>query len=264
MDDETISEVKRILAEKEKLNRAASFKAWCADMDGTPHRWKPTIKAGCVVDIELQPHWWLGEGVELINCRHIDSQVALMDGAKGAVMSSHLPYAVFLAGVESFLKGMYLCRFAECRRIATPGYISPKRREVHLQVLKTFGHNLQNLIKALKRLKAYRTDVSCMRFLNIIDGAVRRFYYPLDAADKNYGWATARYPKRFYNDKTKHGRADSYRSFPQQEFIAQLFEWMDRYLEKKWDLRRGLIEDRQARRARRNTSTPSAPESDVK
>jgi hypothetical protein len=250
IDDETFAEVKRILVERDNQSKADQFKAWGDELAATPRSWKPTLKAGYVADMELQPHWWLGEGVTLMECCHIDSQVELMNGGKGAVLSSHLPYPIFLAAVESFLKGMYLCRFAECRQIASSGYIRPLRRLYPLKAIKKFGHHLPNLIKALKRVKAYRTDAACMRFLNILDGLVRRFYYPAHAADENHGWATARYPKRFYNDQTKQGSADGYRSFPQQALVIRLFQGMNHYLDKKWNLRHGLIERRKARRAR--------------
>ena len=249
MDDSLIADVKKIFADREKQRNAKEIAAWCAEVEATPRSWKPALKAGYVADMELQPHWWLSEGVTLINCRHVDGEVELMDGAKGPVFSSHLPFPVFLAAAESFLKGMHLCRYPECRRIASRGYIQVKRREKYLRIMKDFGHHLPNLIKANKRIKAYRTDVECMQFLNRLDALVRRFYYPLHAADKNYGWATARYPKRFYNDQTKHGAADGLRSFPQQEFVARLFKAMERYLDKKWSLRRGLIERRKRQRA---------------
>lgn len=257
MDDQTIAQGKKIFADREKKAKTAQFRAWCDEMVATPSDWTPKLKNGYVAEMELQPHWWLREGVTLINCRHIDSHVELMDGQKGPVMDSHLPYAVFLAATESFLKGMYLCRFAECRQIAFNGYIRPKRREHHLKIMRKFGHHLRNLIKALKRIKAYRTDAVCVRFLAILDGAIRRFYFPLRAAEENYGWATARYPKRFYNDAKKEGKADGLRTFPQQEHIAKLFEAMEHYLDKKWNLRRGLIERRKTRRSRLTQATAS-------
>jgi hypothetical protein len=258
MDDEIATEVKRIFAEREKKAKAADFKAWCDEMIATPHNWAPALQAGYVADVELQPHWWLREGVDLIECRHVDSQVELFDGKKGPVMQSHLPYAVFLAATEAFLKGMYLCRFPECRQIAACGYIRPARREHHVESLKEFGHHLPNLIAALGRMKAYRTDIACVRFLAIINGVVRRFYYPLRDADKKWGWATARYPKRFYNETTKDGRSDGMRTFPQQGYIETLFKAMERHLDKKWNLRRGLIERRKARRARFTKATASS------
>lgn len=254
-DDETIAEVKKIFAERERKAKAANFKAWCDEMIATPRTWAPTLRGGYVADVELQPHWWLREGVDLIECQHIDSQVAMFEGQKGPVMQSHLPFAVFLAAVEAFLKGMYLCRFPECRRIAAHGYIRPARRAHHVEVLKGFGHHLPSLIAALRRVKAYRTDAACTRFLAIIDGVVRRFYFPLRDADKKWGWATARYPKRFYNDATRDGRSDGLRTFPQQGYIETLFKSMERHLDNKWNLRRGLIERRKARRARVSGST---------
>ncbi len=237
MDDGTFADVKALLATRQRREKAAQLRAWREEMAQTPRSWTPTIKGGYIVHIELQPHWWLREGVTLIECQHIDSQVNLMDGKKGPVMDSHLPYPVFLAAAESFLKGMYLCRFPECRRIAFHGYIRPKRREHHLGKLKTFGHNLPKLIRALRRVKAYRTDTECSQFLAILEGVTRRYYYPLRDADENHGWATARYPKRFYNEETKDGRAEGLRTFPQHENVAALFKEMERYLDKKWSLR---------------------------
>lgn len=249
MDDDIIGDVKKIFAQRERQRKTDQFKTWCEQLEAMPRRWKPTLKAGYVADMELQPHWWIGEGVTLIKCRHVNSEIELMDGAKGGVLSSHLPYPVFLAAAESFLKGMYLCRYPECRRIASTGYIRPERRLKYFKVVKGFGHHLPNLIKANKRIKVYRTDAECMRFLNILDALVRRFYYPLRAAEESYGWASARYPKRFYNEQTKHGAADGYKSFPEQEFVALLFKRMERYLDNKWNLRRGLIELRKSRRS---------------
>lgn len=249
MNDDIAGDVKKVLADREKQRKAQQYAAWCADLEAMPASWKPELRDGYVADMELQPHWWIGEGVTLIKCRYVDSEVQLMDGVTGAALSSHLPYPVFLAAAESFLKGMYLCQYPECRQIASDGYITPDMRRTYFKVVKDFGHHLPNLIEANKGVEEYRTDAECMRFLNILDGLVRRFYYPLRAAEESYGWACARYPKRFYNEQTKHGAADGYKSFPEQEFVALLFKRMERYLDKKWNLRRGLIELRKSRRS---------------
>jgi hypothetical protein len=56
----------------------------------------------------------------------------------------------------------------------------------------------------------------------------------LPVIDGNWRWADERYPKRFYNDVTKIGRADALQSYPEQWPLARLFNEAAEQLEFVW------------------------------
>ncbi len=252
-DAELIAAVKKELADREARQRAADFQLWCAALDAIPKRRKPRIKGNYVAEIELQPHRWLTAGMNNLKSAHVTSHVQFMDGVQGPPLQSFLPYPVFLAGTELFLKGMWLCRFPSCRRVSHKSYVSPKLRGRFNKRLKDLGHDLLALIRVLKHVKKYRTDLLTMRFLNRVATIIRDFYYPLYQADRLGSWAAARYPKRFYDDQNREATADALQSFPDQRYVIDLFAPMERHLDNLWQLRRGLIEARKKRKATQQT-----------
>lgn len=249
----------KVLLEREKQSTHARFKSWCEQLDAVDPKAKLTLSNGFAVDMELQPHRWLSAGADIIRSGLVLSRVKNMDGTEGAPMQTILTYPVFLSGAELFLKGMLLCQYPECRRIAHVGYANYSKRRKYEGIVKKHGHNLLELVAANRAVEKYKTDEACMRFLSRIDALVRSFYYPLYAADQNHGWAIARYPKRFYKDAEQSGHADGIKSYPPHAFVVRLFEEMESYLNAKWRLRLALSERIKAKRARKATATDPAP-----
>lgn len=242
MSDDLIEMLKAEFAKREKRQRAAEFKQWCAALDDTPPGAKLLLKDGLKADIELQPHRWLSTGVNLLKSQVITAQVELMNGEKGEPISSFLPYPTFQMGTEIFLKGMWLCQFKECRSVAHLDYVSPTARKNRADGLRDLGHDLLRIIEQLRLVKEYEAAPGVLQFLVRVEAVIRQYYFPLYEADKkSREWANSRYPKRFYNDSTKIGKADAFQSYPQQRLIIGLFEPMESHLDKMWSLRAGLL-----------------------
>ena len=237
---------------REKDRRAKEFKTWCEQLDRVPKGYTLKLKDGLIPDLELQPWRWISRGIEILQSTHVVSRVRHLGGREGEPIQSVLPYPVFLSGAELFFKGMWLCRFPACRRVAQKGYLNIRTRRKHDNLLRGLGHDLIGLIKANRRILAYRRDPVSLAFLKRVEALVRCFYYPLVDADKKSGWAVARYPKRFYNDSSRQGYADGLISLPQQRLVLQLFEPMESHLDRLWQLRRGLIERQKKRRKSRH------------
>jgi len=247
-DDELINAVTEELKMREEKSKTEDLRKWCTFLDAIPRRFKPRIKGNYVAEVELQPHRWFTAGLDNLKSAHVTSHVQLFDGNQGPPMQCFLPYPVFLAGAEIFLKGMWLCRFPACRRVAHNFYVNPKLRAAFNKRLRDLGHDLIGIIRVLKRVKKYRTDPRTMLFLNRVTKIIRYFYYPLYQADRLGLWAAARYPKRFYDDQACVATADALPSFPDQRFIISLFEPMAHHLDNLWALRRSVIEARNKRR----------------
>jgi hypothetical protein len=145
-------------------------------------------------------------------------------------------------GTELFLKGMWLCQFDDCRKVAHSDYVAEATRRNYAQGLRNLGHDLLKIIGELRLVGNYINSPSVLTFLARIEAIVRNFYFPLYAADKHSReWANSRYPKRFYNDSNASGRADAFQSYPEQRLIVRLFEPIEAELDKIWLLRNGLL-----------------------
>lgn len=225
----------------EAKRRTQQFVSWCQALDQASPRFKPRVKGSLVADIELQPHRWLSAGLDILRSAHATSYLQLMNGKRGEALQSYLPYSVFLAGTELFLKGMWLCRRASCRRVGHASYVNERVRRGIDQELRSHGHDLLKLIARLRRLGRYRSDPTTLRFLRRISAIVRLYYFPLYQSDQTGSWATARYPKRFYNDHARTARANALNSYPDQHLVVSLFEPMERHLDNLWQLRIGLM-----------------------
>jgi hypothetical protein len=239
MDDSAAS-LRQHLIQKEAEKGQEKYSLWSKGLDEYPPGEHLRLKEGYVSDLELQPMRWLQAALAQLESARVTTRVQVQYGA-GAAMTSYLPYPVFAFGVELFLKGMLLCRYSACRRLAQNSYVNKATRERYDKILRSKGHNLKVLMIANRRLKAYRTDDTCVRFLNRVDAVIRAFYYPLARSDESSGWATARYPKRFYDDQTRRGAADGLQSYPRQELVVTLFKEMEAYLDRKWELTSGLV-----------------------
>jgi len=242
MDNDLLTALKAEFATNEKRQHASDFKLWCASLDSTPSDTKLVLKSGLLADIELQPHRWLSAGIDLLKSQHITGFVQLMDGRKGDPIDGFLPYPVFQMGTEIFLKGMWLCQFEECREIAHTDYVERVSRTSYSKRLKELGHDLIKIIAEIRQVKTYKDNPASLKFLGRVEAVIRKHYFPLYAADARASeWAHSRYPKRFYNDNAKSGHADAFQSYPQQQFVIELFAPMERHVDRLWALRSGLL-----------------------
>lgn len=231
------------MEEDARKKREKRFAAWCGELEALPGDFELTLKDGLKADLELQPFRWMSLGLDLLQSSKGTITVQHMDGQQGPFLDSFLAYPVFQMGTEIFLKGMWLCQFDDCRALAHHGYMDAAKRFTYADRLKKeLGHDLLKIIAANRQLPKYHANADVTRFLKIVEGIVRRFYFPLYAADKQgRHWAHSRYPKRFYKDSAKEGHADSFQSYPQQWAIVQLFEPMEKYIDRLWKLRAGLV-----------------------
>jgi hypothetical protein len=242
MADPLMNALNDHLREERGKRNAQEFAAWCSHWDGAPPRARRRLKRGVVADLELQPHRWLSAGLDLIKSAHVTSRVALFEGKEGEPMQSYLPYGVFQFGTELFLKGMFLCQYPACRRVAQNAYVPMEVRQRIFEKLRSLSHDLLRVIARLKRVRKYRDDKPTMLFLRRISAIIRLDYFPLHVTRSR--WADSRYPKRFYDDLAKKGHADSHQQYPEQRVLLALFEPMERHVDQLWRLRRGLIEAR--------------------
>lgn len=242
-EDVDQSEICRLLEADGRKEREKCFAAWCGELEALPGDFELKLKDGLKANLELQPFRWMSHGLDLLQSSKGTLTVQHMDGQQGPFLDSFLAYPVFQMGTEIFLKGMWLCQFDDCRDLAQHGYIDQARRmECAKRLTNELGHDLLKIIAANRQLPKYQADATVTRFLKIVEGIVRRDYFPLYVADKKGShWAHSRYPKRFYNDSTKEGHADSFQSYPQQWAIVQLFKPMEKHIDRLWQLRAGLI-----------------------
>ena len=200
--------------------RETDFIEWCDQLVALRADFEPLLEDDIIVHVELHPIRWMNLGFDLLQSR------------KQSLFETSLPYPIFQMGAEIFLKGMWLCKFDECR---DDSYIDVTTRQRFLDELKSkFGHDPLRITDALRKIPQFRDDPSTMRFLKIVEGITRNFYYPLYQADKRR-WADCRYPKRFYNDVACTGYADALKRAPHQWLVAELFGRMKRDVERLWD-----------------------------
>lgn len=240
MSDDLTLALRKELRIRKTMRRNEELRVWYETLDRVPQTARLRLKENYVADVELQPHRWLSGGLDILRSAHVTSYVQLMDGQPGEPLQSFLPYSVFQAGAEVFLKGMWLCRFPACRRVAHTSYVRPSLRQSIDARLRRQGHDLLKLVGRLKRVKRYRDDPKSMQFLFRISTIVRLYYFPIYKSGRG-SWATARYPKRFYHDLGKKGHADGFNSYPDHRLVYALFFAMSQHLDQLWRLRRGLI-----------------------
>jgi hypothetical protein len=139
---------------------------------------------------------------------------------------------------------MWLCQFEDCRRLTHSSYIDLETRENYLNKLgqKGLGHDLIKIINEVRKIRKYTEDATSLTFLHLIEGTVRRYYFPPYRADRARNWAYARYPKRVYNDTTQQSKAEGFTSYPPAKWIAKLFRGMETDVDRIWSLRAGLSE----------------------
>ena len=243
VDQAFMDELFRSMEEDARKDREKRFAAWCGELEALPADFEQKLKDGLKADVELQPFRWMGLGLDLLQSSTGTLTVQHFDGRQGPFLDSFLAYPVFQMGTEIFLKGMWLCQFDDCRALGDQGYMDAAKRLHYIERLKKeLGHDLLKGIAANRQIPRYQADAAVLRFLKIVEGIVRRFYFPLYEADKRGNhWAHSRYPKRFYKDSAQEGHADAFQSYPQQWAIVKLFEPMEKHVDHLWQLRAGLI-----------------------
>ncbi|MBA2242929.1 MAG: hypothetical protein H0W04_08590 [Chthoniobacterales bacterium] len=240
--------VMRFIQEQNRLEEEKEYQDWHAALLALPEDYKREMKEGLTADIELQPLRWMDLGITLIQSPKVTAYVQLSHGLQGPPLSSYLPYPTFQAGTEIFLKGMYLCRYEDCRLFDHSSYVCPLRREAIVEELKStsLAHNLLKCIAELEQIPEYRADEAVSRFLRAVGALIRRDYFPAFRPDNDKQWSIARYPKRFYNDKSKTGAADSYQRYSDSPppFIDRLFLEAEQRVDELWGLHSGLAAKR--------------------
>jgi len=222
-EDSLIDDVMNVIRQKEQSQWESEYRSWCDHFASTPGDFTRTLKDGLIAHVELQPWRWIQHGLDLIGSRKASGTIQLFGGQEGADLRSYLPYPVFQMGAEIFLKGMWLYQHGECRNCSDGSYIAPEVRALFLKRIKGLSktHDLLEIIAQVEAVDVYSNDEHLSRFLKILSGVAKEFYLPV--TDGNWRWADERYPKRFYNDVTKVGRADALKIYPEQKPVARLF-----------------------------------------
>lgn len=233
MDDELM----QVIAESKKAKEDNTFKAWCEHLDQIPEDYTLRLKGDLVADLELQPLRWMNDGLKLIDSFHGTAHVQLMGGVQGEPMHKVLYYPNFQAGSELFLKGMWLCKFPECRSVKCGDYIEPKKRKEISEQLKKLGHNLLTTIEEVQKIPEYQDDPLISKFLKRLQALIRTDYFPLyTPTSKSWTWASSRYPIRFYDDPAKEGKSDALKSYPQQWLVRRLFDPIRKQVDNLWKI----------------------------
>lgn len=236
----------RIIQERNRREDEQEFQRFCEELLSLPPNLELRPKQNFVADIELQPHRWLGLGIDLLQSRRVTAYGQLANGIQGPPMTSYLPYPVFQIATEIFLKGMWLCQYSECRALTDSSYLNLERRQWYLDRLgsKKLSHDLLRIIEDVRQIAEYERTPSIMRFLNLVEKIVRRYYFPPYDADKQTRWADSRYPKRVYDDLAQTAFAESFASYPEAKWIEKLFRQTEKDIDALWDLRVGLMRQR--------------------
>jgi hypothetical protein len=233
--------VRKMSEDDEKANIEKAFKDWCSSFEAVPSDFEYRLKDGLRAYIEPQPYRWMSLGLEMLQSSKGTASVRHRESQLDRPINSYLVYPVFQMGTEIFLKGMWLCQFDDYRKLHDFAYINKERREECDEGLIGLGHDLLKIIEAVRGIPQYAKDEITMQFLRRVEGMIRDFYFPSYEAQKRAGdWATARYPKRFYNDQAQKAKSDMVSRYPPQWVIARLFEEMEDHVDQLWKLRSEL------------------------
>ena len=115
----------QFITESKKAKQDNAFNTWCEHLDQFPDDYTVQLEENFIADLELQPLRWMSDGLDLIDSFHGTAHVQLMGGVQGEPMHKILYYPNFQAGSELFLKGMWLCKFPECRPVKHGDYVDP-------------------------------------------------------------------------------------------------------------------------------------------
>lgn len=230
----------RVVNERNQRNDEREFQQFCQYLLSLPADLELRPKDNFKADIELQPLRWMNLGIELLRSRRVTGHVQLANGVQGREIGGYLRYPIFQMGTEIFLKGMWLCQFADCRQLNHSSYVDEAKRNKYRESLRNLTHDLLRIIDALGQIPQYACSESAMRFLHLVEELIRAFYFPPYEADQRSRWTDSRYPKRVYDDVTRQARAESCQSFPRAEWIERIFRTMEADADRIWQLRAGL------------------------
>src|SRR5215831_1792556 len=132
----------RLVNERNERNDSREFQQFCRYLLSLPADLEVKPKDNFKVDIELQPLRWMSLGIDLVKSRRVTGHVQLAGGIQGPEICSYLRYPIFQIATEVFLKGMWLCQYADCRELTASSYIEPNKRESYSEVLRNLGHDL--------------------------------------------------------------------------------------------------------------------------
>src|SRR5437016_4784234 len=118
----------RVVKERSERNDEREFQQFCQYLLSLPADLELVPKDNFKADIELQPLRWMTLGMDLLKSRRVTGHVQLADGVQGPETGSYLRYPVFHMGTEIFLKGMWLCQFADCRQLNHSSYVDEATR----------------------------------------------------------------------------------------------------------------------------------------
>ena len=228
----------RIVHERNRKSEERAFRHWCKWLLSLPSDLQRQARNDFKVDLELQPLRWMNLGIVLLQSRKDIGHVQLAGGIQGPPLKSYLPYPVFQTAAEIFLKGIWLCKFAECRRLKDRSYVDQGSRAEIFRQLNHLGHDLIKIIGEVRKIPKYNENRASVRFLALIESIVRYYYFPLSQGAKRNPWAANRYPIRFYDDKAGRSTATFLENFPPAQWIERLFKKMEQRATRLWQLHR--------------------------
>ena len=229
--------VMRTILERNRRDDEQAFQDFCEELLSLPADLELVPRQNFKADIELQPLRWMTLAMDLLKSRRVTGYLQLQDGVQGPEINSYLPYPVFQAATEIFLKGMWLCQYADCRGLAESSYIEKNRRQNYSESLKELGHDLLAIVDNVRGIPEYQRTAAITRFLDLVERVVRLYYFPPYESDKHTRWADCRYAKRVYDDSAQKAAAESFQRYPRAVWVEKLFQQAERNVDGLWQLR---------------------------
>lgn len=232
--------VMAIIIERNRRKDEEEFQMFCNDLLALPADLKLMPKKNFKADIELQPLRWMSLGIDLLKSRKVTGHVQLTDGVQGLETGSYLPYPVFQMATEIFLKGVWLCQYADCRELTDSSYMEPDKRHNYSEILKELGHDLLTILNRVRGISEYQQTPAITQFLDLVERVVRRYYFPPYESDRRTRWADCRYPKRVYDDSAQKAAGESFQRYPRAKCVEKLFQQAEGDVDALWQLRAKL------------------------
>ncbi|WP_438480225.1 hypothetical protein [Oleiharenicola lentus] len=236
-DDVDLAQQRFAHREEEEKRRSKEYSAWCESMETCAGMPVPELKDGFSAETDFHPDVWLDAGVSLIESGKPTRDWSIkspnyFDGFEDMYPRYSLDYTVIQMGTEFFLKGMWLLQFAELRPFRSNLYLAPNARSEINAKLKALSHDILDIASEVGEIPEYATDEESKKFLRIITGVFKFYYYPLHGRASH--WAHARYPKKFYMDRIAQAVPDSWRKYPYQWTLLRLFRQAENRVYQIW------------------------------
>jgi hypothetical protein len=177
-DDNLLEALNEHMRKEREQKQKEEYASWCETHATVPGDYAPQLKLGLVAEIELAPMRWMRLGLELIESAKGTTPIQLMGGIAGPPMQTYLPYPVFQAGTEIFLKGMFLAQFDECRVVESRDYVAIDVRKKYQKILRNLGHDLLQIVEELQKVPLYQAEGNITRFLQVISGVTDTSRFP--------------------------------------------------------------------------------------